>query len=250
MYQNWEIIGPYVLSLITIFTILCFLFPLQVSIKIYHLMKERATLIELIAIIIVESSNIMFMVSEFLYYSQTIQFNVESNLTAISDLVMFFGILLLLANYLIHNDFLYRLPFPVHYIIITNRAGIQVYNRHLTTINIPSFALEKEELMSGAIRAISSLMQESLGMNTNLKFIDAEAFQIYFSNIPNENGILAIFTSGYSIYLQKSMENFAKSIPDDIVEKLNRIDHRIGLFDDKLDNLLTQAFPYLVILKK
>lgn len=249
LYQYWDTIGQYVFFLILIFEILCFLFPFQVSIRIYYLMKEKATLLELITVIMVESSNIMYLVSEILFFFQIIQYNLMIILSNTSDFLMLVGILFLLSNYLIHKDFLYRLPFPIHYIIITNLAGIQVYNRHIATINIPSLALDKEELMSGAINAISSLMQESLGTTTKLKFIDVEAFQIYFSDIPKESGILAIFTSGYSIYLQKSLDNFAKSIPNDIVEKMNRIGYRIGEFDDKLDKLLTQAFPYLVILK-
>jgi hypothetical protein len=212
-------------------------------------MREKATLFEVFAVILVESSNIMFLISEVLYFTNSIQYDLATILSSISDFLMLLGILFLLSNYLIHSDFLYRLPFPVHYIIIINRAGIQVYRRHLTTINIPQLNLDKEELMSGALNAISSLIQESLGTNTKLKFIDAEGYQIYFSEFPRASGILAIFTSGSSIYLKKSLQNFAKSIPDHLIEELNKIGLIIGVFDDRLDKLLTQAFPYLVILK-
>ena len=249
LYKNWDVIGQYFYFLIIIFTILCFLFPLHVSIKIYYLMRERATLFEIFAVIIVESSNIMFLISEILFFTNIIQYDLATILSSISDLLILLGILFLLSNYLIHTDFLYRLPFPVHYFIIINGAGIQVYNRHIATINIPRFGLEKEQLMSGALRAISSLMQETLGTNTKLRFIDAEAYQIYFSEIPKENGNLAIFTSGSSIYLKKSLNNFAKSLPDDLVEELNDIDFFVGAFDDRLDELLTKTFPYLVILR-
>lgn len=213
-------------------------------------MRERATLIEFLVLILIESSNIMYLISELLYIIKIIQFNLAIILLNISDFILLLGVLFLLSNYLIHRDFLYRLPFPVHYLIIINKAGIQVYKRHIATISIPRFDPEKEGLMSGALRAISILMQESLGANTKLKFIDAAAYQIYFSEISKEKGIIAIFTSGSSIYLKKSLNNFAKSLPMDLIEKLNKDGLFVGAFDDELDKLLIQTFPYLVILKK
>ena len=243
LYEN--LVAVYILRII--FVVFCLAYPLVVSYRTHLLTKERATLFELLSLVIVQISGILFLI----YYSLTLVINspIIVLLTDITSILIIVGIFLLLINYIIHSDFLYRLPFPIHYFVLINNAGIQVYTRHVSTMNIPKFDPNKELIMSGVLKAISVLTKETLGTHTKLLSIDVEAYQIFFSETPQDKGILAMISSGSNKYLQKSLTSFTNSIPDNLFEEINTIDYRIGFFDDKLDELLTQAFPYVVIIK-
>ncbi len=60
------------------------------------------------------------------------------------------GLFLLLANFIVNFDYIFRLPFPIQNIILYNNAGLTVYTREVLT---PELKYD-ENLVSGALTAI------------------------------------------------------------------------------------------------
>ncbi|MHA1684856.1 MAG: hypothetical protein ACTSYD_00460 [Candidatus Heimdallarchaeaceae archaeon] len=59
----------------------------------------------------------------------------------------------------------YFLPYDVSLLVVVNRAGIPVFSHHFSEIEID------EELFSGAVKAITTLMQETLKTEEGVQFV-------------------------------------------------------------------------------
>ncbi|MFX1275988.1 MAG: hypothetical protein ACFFBP_17350 [Promethearchaeota archaeon] len=224
-------------STIIIFTLICSFFILKSCYKTHRLMKENATMLELIAVITV-------MVSFLFYFSNDLIFSI------LRYYIWIIGQSLLVINYIIHKEYIFRLSFPVHDIYIINRSGLLVYHRHVSTRNIPALDESKKIVISGAIKAISVIVSEILGSSAKLKLFDVDEYKMYFSELKGRDGIIIVITSGNNYYLQKSIKNFSKMISDDIIQRLNQPIFNNNLIFKKLDGKLQKAFPYLVLIKE
>ncbi len=165
-----------------------------------------------------------------------------------SSLLFIFALVLLMINYLIHRDYLYQLPFPIHQIMIMNKAGTLIYNRKVSTVKIPNLTVEKEILMGGFITAIFSVVKDTLGSLSPIKYIDTGKYKILFSQIPGNNGIVSIIASGNNIFIQKLLNRFTKSIDIDIINKLAALGAINDELLNKIDSFLIKEFPFLTIL--
>ena len=213
----------------------CAYFIQKTCINAHRLMKERATQLELIAIGIISLSFIFYFFSGQIF-------------TLLRDYVSIAGQTLLVINYMINKDYIFRLTFPVHDIYLINRAGILVYHRHVSTRNIPDLDPSKQAAISGAIKAISIIVKETLGSGANLKFFDAEEYKMYFSELKEKSGIVIVITSGNNYYLQKSITIFSNSFSDALIQGINQSLTNKGELSKILDDHLREAFPYLILL--
>lgn len=230
-----------------IFGLLCFTYPLVVSVKINKRIKERAAQIELFSIIVIQLSNILYFLKDLAFIFNLTLDPLSLEIFNSADVILLIGIILLISNYIIHSNYIYLLPFPIHEFFIINKSGIVSYHRHISNINLTYFQSTDRLLISGVIKAISSLIPQILDTSAQLRYIDAKSYKIHLSHIAKENVIIAIVASRINYYLKKSLNHFKNSITK---ETLNKIQNTIIIDRDlykQLDKILLRTFPYLDI---
>lgn len=233
----------------SIFGAVSILYPLHITLRAHRLTNKRATHIELISIL-------MFLITGILYVGEVLIRlfeNVSLNpilyfIEDFSSLIFLAAIVLLMVNYLIHSDYLYQLPFPIHQIMIINKGGTLIYNRKVSIVKIPNLSFEKEILMGGFMTAIFSVVKDTLGSLSQIKYIDTGKYKIYFSQIPENNEIVSIIASGDNLFIQKSLNRFTNSISTDIIKKISASVLIKDELIDKIDGFLVSEFPFLTIL--
>jgi hypothetical protein len=164
-----------------------------------------------------------------------------------ANLLLFFGLIVLFANTLLNGDYVYFIPIAIHSIMIYNRAGLPLFN-----YKGQNSVLQREQdnqqidfLITGAFMALSSIFKELLGQKSKLSYVNAENYEIFLSNLPNDVGTIAIITSGANSILQKSIRNFTHALSPEILDKINN-SNELEYFTEILTPLLKKYFPYLI----
>ncbi|MFX1392435.1 MAG: hypothetical protein ACFFAH_02570 [Promethearchaeota archaeon] len=250
LYTNLNLISNFAGLLYTSFVCLCISFSCKVILHTYKLTKDRATFIELIAILILLVPNILLILQFSLALFNIITLATSSATIFIVTIVLFMiSLTIILTNFLIRKEYFYRIPFPIHQIMVINKAGILAYIRRVS----PSFLKQSSEgkvlIMSGFIKALSSMVIETLGTKSRLKYIDTGVYQIYFSEIRENGGIIAIITSGGSSFLQKSLDRFANLISTSLINEIDKPNVYSEEIQEELDKLVVKAFPYVKIIE-
>lgn len=238
--------------IITLFSIIFGLFstiyPLKISLKSHRLAKELPTKIDLISIFIIFISNLLYTTELF---SKIFQSEFLNNLNLIMlDLYSFLivsSLTLLIINYLIHPRYIYRFPFPIHQIMLINKAGLLVYSCKVFNINIPGIDYTKNNIISGYINLIFNLMKVTFGANTRLDHLNIGNYQIFLSQIHEQSGILTLICSGGNYFLAKYLEGFTKSLPKSFLEKMNELTPQKSFIQEEFEALIKEAFPFLTI---
>jgi len=152
------------------------------------------------------------------------------------------GLGIYLVNIIINPHFAYRIPIPITNVVIYNYAGVSVYSKSIT---VPEIDLQfEDQLLSGALRAVSAIIEETLGSGANLDHFDAGKFQIYFHRLEERSITLVAISVGSSPYINRSMERFADGLPEEILDSLNKgeiSNQSIQAIDDHLKT----TFPYI-----
>ena len=248
-YRN-KIIAEFIIYFISsIFGVASVISPMLITLCSHRLTNERATHIELISIILFLFTNVFYVVEVFMRLFENAYLKPILNIIVdLSNLFFIIALILLMSNYLIHSDYLYRLPFPIHQIMIVNKGGVPIYNRKVSIVNIPDLSFEKEILMGGFMTAIFNVVKDTLGSFSQIKYIDSGKYKIYFSQILGNNGIVSIIASGGNYFLQKSLDKFTKSISNDIIKELSSPGANNNEIHNKIDKFLKKEFPFLTIL--
>ena len=242
LYNDLRFTDSMIEILTYLFGITCLLICLNVALNTNRLVKERATRIELMSIILILFGHLVSL------YAFISQIN-SSDIIAISGYILIIlGLMLFASNYIIHKNYIYRLPFPVHQIMVINKAGILAYSRSVSVISIPDLDDTKEFLVSGLLTAIKGLIAETLGSDTRIKFVDTTKYKIFFSEIPNKGGIITIISSGGTYYLKRSLKLFSLSITPEMYKQIQDPDQKESLIES-IDCLILNAFPYLELIK-
>ncbi|MHA1966684.1 MAG: hypothetical protein ACW964_02665 [Candidatus Hodarchaeales archaeon] len=227
-------------------------FAVFVTYKSYNLMHDKPTSFELIALIILLSTFLLQLCSALI---RTLGFpfvNNDPNLLdtinivdRIAEVLALAAVLILLTTYFYYKDYVYRLPVPVHDFLIYSSSGLLVYSR---TVKIPGINLVFEkQLITGMFTAIASLIKETLGTNSKLEQINVNNYRIFFSEMPNKQGTLAVIAAKGTFFLKHSIQRFVLSITEELNQKINEPIVDIDDLAKELDLLLNQSFPYLVL---
>ena len=249
LLESPEIMIPIIDHLSNLYVIVIFIFPLSVLLKSRSIVKERAPLIELLSLILIEISNLVYFIINILVMWGISAESAGYQLIAeISNYILLGGILLIVSNYIIHKDYVFRLPFPVHEFFVFNKSGILIHSQKVKTTHLAALDPTEHLLISGVMTAITGLVKKILGENSHLNYIDADSHYILFSEIPKVKGLVALITSGQNKLLHKSLDRFTLSFSDDVLNKISRFSDRDQNLNDELNKILLKAFPYLEIL--
>ncbi len=162
----------------------------------------------------------------------------------ISYLFTFVGIFVYLLVFIINPDYLYRLPVPLHHVIIYNEAGMALYSRSIRSKGIKTVEIA-DQLFSGAISAISSLLSESAHRQISLQWINSSVQSVVFEHHPA--GISALLVCDNPTYFVRlSLRRFLNMIPTETLKNMTASALvNASLFKADLDALIQAAFPYV-----
>ncbi len=231
-------------KILSMVTVIAFSRIIFIAIRVNQNAKIKETKIEVIAMLLFLIYAIIYFIRNF--FIQDIM--IYSLFSQISIIFSTLGSILMVLNYVLHPNYIYYLPFPIHSIILYNKDGIISYSRNLDSVGL----LQKfpEIVLSGTFSAISILIKETLGSGAQVQKINADKYQIYFFNILEKNMTLAVIALGNTYFFQKSLRKFSKLIPHETIKILN--EPGVNLLDlrPEIDNYLLKAFPYIRIKKK
>jgi hypothetical protein len=211
-------------------------------------MHDRATSFELIALVVLISTFLLQGCLAFLRILN-LPFNIENSqllpFDRLTEVFALIGMSILMVNSFYNKDYVYRLPVPVHDFLIYNSSGLLVFSR---SVKIPGINLIFEkQLITGMFTAISSLIKETLGTESILLQIDVNRYQIFFSEMPNKRGTLAVIATEGTYFLKQSIKRFILSISNELNQKINESIVDTVELAKELDVLLSRAFPFLIL---
>lgn len=238
VYKTAYILEVYFISIIALIT---FIRSFVVIFRAYLLSKSKPALVDSIGLGFLIIYRILFLPRYFL--------SVEQFMT-ISTIALGFsvvGLFMILVNYIVNPDYLYLLPFPIHSFMIYNNNGVLCYSRKVEQVQ-PEME-DKDLLISGAFSAISSLIQESLGADAKIQYIDAQQYQIYFNPLPKNSGTLVVIAYGETALFLRSLQRFTASISPTLLTSLNDVTIQT-IFKQEIDTLIQKSYPYVNFAKK
>ncbi|MGQ4915805.1 MAG: hypothetical protein ACP6IU_13825 [Candidatus Asgardarchaeia archaeon] len=219
--------------------LLAFLYATVIVWKTWRSTEEINGLLELIAMLFFVFSVIPAVFANYIRIFEDIDL-----LYLIGDLFSLIGLVLLTSNYITNPDYLYRIPKPLYLIALFNSTGITLYSR---TVKTKSIDVDKipTQVISGIITATSLVMKEGFGEGAYLKVVESTRHTLLFS-VRGELTAM-ILAEQPSYFVKKSLDNFLKFIPDDLVKKLEESTTNVDKeTSDVLDRYLVNAYPYIV----
>jgi len=219
--------------------LLAFLYASIIVWKTWRSTEEFNGLIELAALLFLVISVIP---AVFANYIKVI--GNTGDLYLIGDVLSLIGLVMLTTNYIINPDYLYRIPKPLYQIALFNTTGLTLYSRAVKTKGIDIESIPTQ-IVSGIITAISLVMKQGFGEGVFLKTIESTKHTLLFSRRKDLTAM--ILTENPSYFVKKSLDNFLKFIPIDLLEELEK--SSISVDDETrslLDGILTKAYPYIV----
>ena len=152
------------------------------------------------------------------------------------------AISIFLINIIINPNFAYNLPIPIANFMVYNENGIAVYSK---SIDVPDIEINiEDQLLSGALKAVSAIIEETLGSEANLDHFDAGKFQIYFHRTVETNLTLVALTQGKSPFIERSLTRFGKELDNDEFAAFNQTQISNQMIR-QVDQKLQEAFPYI-----
>jgi len=205
--------------------------------SVFRFTKAPAARNEIIALILIFVYRVVF---ESRLFMPPTQYQTPITLALLLAIV---GVIILILNYLLHPDYLYLIPVPIHSFMIYNNTGLLSYSRSVQTDTKRGDT--QFILISGALTAIFSLIKETLGQGARIKFIDAQQFRIFFNPLPRDQGTFVVIAYGATVFFSKSLDRFVQSIPISLMEQINHTNVDLEAVKPEFDLLVKTLFPYV-----
>ncbi|MFX1296546.1 MAG: hypothetical protein ACFFD2_17025 [Promethearchaeota archaeon] len=169
------------------------------------------------------------------------------NALLIGDLVKILGMLIFIVVFIVKIDYIYRIPQDVYSIFIFTGSGICLYVAH--TENSENIRID-EDLMSGVLTAISTLMQETFRSKIS---DDKGVNEIYTEKkvclVERENfSGAAVLCSKITYFLKCSLKNLVDAFETNYIKELEEKNTELAVYDGAA-KIVTDNFPYVRILK-
>ena len=250
LYNNLNSIDFLINFITTIYSFIIITFSIKVIYDTYAIIKEKAIIYEFIILLLIEIACILYLLGVLFIYTDNLVLNdIGTQIYQIGNIAIISCLVLLAINYIIHRDYVFRIPFPINRIMMINNSGLIVYNRQTASKLTPELSNTMELLLGGYINAVSHIAEEILGSNFQFHSIESGEFKINFFQIKKKKGILVIISTGGNYLLQKSIDHFMKSLPDKFLERIQS-PHRLKDAEiQEIDSFLQNSFPYLQLLE-
>ncbi len=229
--------------LFSIFTVATFSFGSLSFWKIYKLLRDRASFLDLVGICLVLAGQSMILTIDLLVGFHLLSRNgeVRSSINLIALILLIIGMGIFFGNFLKNGVYVYRLSVLVHNIMLYNSGGILVYSQELTQ----PVEFQKKAFVTSFFMAINAFMKQVIDKKTSLHQIDVKRYQIHFAYLPNEQGCLIVISSGLSYFLRNSLYKFTRTIPNELIKSINDIKTNKKQLRIQLDAYILKTFPYI-----
>jgi hypothetical protein len=135
----------------------------------------------------------------------------------------------------LHPASIFLAPIYPKYIVVISKQGIPLYTEKLGTV-------ENDDLLSGAIASVNTLINESITIKTDLQIIKLRDTVIYTEFAKT---FFVVFIDQFeSTILQLSLGQFVKAIETQVSEKLQNWMGDMGQFEF-LQPVFHQIFDFL-----
>ncbi len=220
-----------------------FIFAAYVAFRGWLLTKERAANFEWLSLVILTIGSLPTAIA-----NHTELNSLDGlSLYELGDLITFIGLALLVSIYIRKPDYLYRMPVPIHDVILYNAAGIAVYSRLVQNKGFES-AKVPEHLMSMAVTAISTLLSESLQTDAQLELIESRNRTLLFET--HETLTVLLICDRATYFVQRSLRLLLRSIDETTYKRLTADDfHSDAKLVEQVDQYVAHALPYLIFLE-
>ncbi|MFW9992224.1 MAG: hypothetical protein ACFFD4_09280 [Candidatus Odinarchaeota archaeon] len=204
-------------------------------------LKEKEAIIESMSLSVIFFAHVIYVLGD----NGLLQiFKLGTGYEMLADVLGTAGLFGFILTYLLNVNYLYRLPVPIHQIMIYSESGLPVYDRKVFTRGIENPEVESI-LFAGVITAISKLISESLGSLAKLRYIDASGKQIF---IDSREGIsLVVIADRGTKFLLNSLELLNNLIPSELKTAINATVTDMSELRPEMDRLVKKSFPYLEI---
>ena len=180
-------------------------------------------------------------------FEDVLKFNPEHFLdSSYGDLLKVIGIVIFTVTYIREIDYIYRLPFPIYTIIFfKSDSGLSLNITNVKNISNEKTIKLDENLITGTVTAIMTLLKEGLGSEGYLKSINSTDQTIVVKS--NKLVSIAVLTVRPTKVLQNSIEKALEEFTVQYKEKLHS-DKAIEISEfSNTKSLLKKAFPYLIL---
>lgn len=147
-------------------------------------------------------------------------------------------------NSLKHRDYVYLMPFPIHYIMVYNQGGLTAFSKQVHVKGKDNHFSRGHLLFSGALQGFSSFFKEMLGQETKIQSISLDTHHFIMEQLPLNSGTFLVITSDANYFLKRSISDIAQSVPEDVLEEMNEVVN-VGKLEKIFENLLKKHLPYL-----
>jgi len=222
--------------------VLSFSHSIRILSRIYKISKNNSVNTERRAMIILLVYRIIFIINLLLPISANRSI-IVNNVSTIALMLSIVGLLMLMFNYIVHPDYLYLLPIPIHSIMMYNSTGLLIYDRKVDVEKI--LKEDVSILMSGTLTAIQMMVHEVLGSGSQLKFIDVGNQKILFSYLPQDKAIIVIIAQQDTKLFKNSIQRFSKNIPEELLNEISGSLIDLNQMQGKIDILVKKNFPFI-----
>jgi len=148
------------------------------------------------------------------------------------------GLFLLGFSFYQHPNLVFLNPNDLYYLIITNENGITLYSRKFHT----AFSDVDENLLGGALNAVSSLFMEILQSSDHFNHIKMENRVILFQTIKKLSVVLIVRKS--SFLLHHTLYSFSHAVYENFHQKLQNWGGNLQAFEG-IKDILKHYFPFI-----
>lgn len=148
------------------------------------------------------------------------------------------GLFFLGLSFYQHPNLVFLNPNDLYYLIITNDNGITLYSRKFHT----AFSDVDENLLGGALNAVSSLFMEILQASDHFNHIKMENRVLLFQTIKKLSVVLIVRKS--SFLLHHTLYSFSHAVYERFQQKLQNWGGNLQAFEG-IEDVLKQYFPFI-----
>jgi len=217
--------------------------------KMYLYTKEIKPLALMVALIFVSIGFFISFLND-LYFIFSV-FNISINkpdiistLEDISNIFPSIGIIIFVIIYITNIDYLYRLPYDVHLLMVLERGGgTPLYTVKLKTRN----KIEIEDvLLSGLFSAINTIFQQVLQSKKIINVISSKEMSILIKG--GKSIVTLVITSKNTYFLDKALARFVKIFEKEFEKELKEGERDLTIYE-RAHEIISIAFPFFILEK-
>lgn len=209
--------------------------------KAYRYTKEKKSLLVYIAFMLLGIGFILVSIADWFDFHPP-QPIWAADIDTLSGVFQALGLIVLTVTFAVNINYIYRLPFDIHILMVVYKSGNTIFVQRLKTKR----RLEELEphLVSGFLSALNSLFGTIFEKRTYIQKIEGKNTKILFETGRYATAI--IIAERVSYHLERSLDRYLKDFEDKFHQLLNKREPNMRKFEVGAQKLLRSHFPFLM----